>query len=98
MANIKEFVRYERSLLASNLMDGMQNRVEKIHEKAKKYKPAKVRIEGKMYVLKFDPSDNLFKVYDEHGNELTSELGMGAGMNTRKLSQAKKDLKEWLAN
>ena len=71
--------------------------ITKIYDRASQYKPAKLKIDGKIYVLMFNRKAGLFEVFDNDGNDITMELDLGAGLNTRKLATAKKDLKDWLS-
>lgn len=73
--------------------------VSKLYKTAREYKAAKVKIDkNTTYVLKFDSREGGFKVYDLDDNDVTMDLGMGTGLNTRKLAQAKKDLRDWFKN
>lgn len=82
----------------NDMFKGIEKGVDKLYARARAYKPANVKIGKDKYVLVFSSSEGLFKVFDTEGNDITSELGMGAGMNTRKLATAKKDLKDWFMN
>ena len=80
---------YEDKISESDgIFKGMDAKIDKIYARAKGYKPAKVKVGKDTYVLVFDSKQGLFVVYDESGNDIGSDLGIGAGFNTRKLCRA----------
>ena len=94
-----KFDKFYESILSESdgIFKGINSKIDKIYARARSYKPAKVKIGKETYVLVFDSKQGIFVVYDESGNDIGSDLGIGAGFNTRQLSVAKKDLKDWLS-